>query len=251
MCGRVGRMKLIPIFLGTASAVSILGLVGWTASGESAVPVAPPAGSLELPVASPVVSITIPSVTAPEPTVTPAEEGRRAMLSGWLVDAMESWSQVPRDEALTPRGHTNIDVFVRWHHEPVESFVGRLNNVADALAASGATMQEASDLAAIAFEESGFRRYVDDGTCNTNLGLPLPRGESNCDSGLAYTIFQLRPDLWWTPIGGHVVTGAELLSSREFATAKALEKYRSNPAGWATWPRARELASRWRTKHPL
>jgi hypothetical protein len=158
---------------------------------------------------------------------TPAVDVHAASAPGLdacLFDAMVAWRRLPDCER---------EDCTRWeaaHHEPAPAARARYAEIASEIAPA----PHALDLLAIAFMESGFERLVDDGSCNTTILRGLGY---NCDGGLAHTIFQIH-DASLTP------------GDRPRAVRVAADLFARAPLAWTTWPRARELASRWRREHP-
>ena len=253
-------MKALPALIGAVLAATALMIFEfpWSASADPTIPTVPATSAASsTPAGSSSSEATLWALQAsqmvrgdspiPEMTATEIEQLADAQrTSTWLFDAMVSWTKVPLDPV------PGIGAFEISHHDTAESFVHRLFDISEAVAKSHNFdgKRQALDIVAIAFMESGFRRWVDDGSCNTVTGLPTPAGEWNCDLGRAYTVWQFRPDLWYTALGEHHVVGADLLSDRQLAADKAWEKYSMNPAGWSTWRRAKALAERWAAKHP-
>ena len=180
----------------------------------------------------------------------------------YLLAAMVAWTHLPSDE-----DQARSVAWERAYHEPVAAAHSRYEEISEQLAAEaesrgGSDEQEraALDLIAIAFEETGFHRLVDDGTCNlTSITGSLKRaieGIGGCDSGKSFTLWQLHLG---TPddranvgaLAGRRVTGADLLESRELAIKVAWNLRERRPSAWTAWPRAARRSVMWLRAHPL
>lgn len=164
-------------------------------------------------------------------------------LATYLTAAMLAWAHVPAD--CVKDGAACVS-WEHWHHEPVAAARARYAEIGAQMASegdrnpgSGQYAREALDLMAIAFEESGFDRLVDDFTCNSPELMKGMHVGWDCDGGRARSMWQLLDDAEATP------------DDRTVAIGHALALYRRHPASWMTWGRARALAAAWWARHPF
>jgi hypothetical protein len=155
----------------------------------------------------------------------------------WLFQTILAWTD-------TESATVDSSNWERWHHESINSAVPRYANIASDLATicklDDLSSRQALDLLAIAYEESGFDRLVDDGTCNSPELLKLmPDVHFTCDHGAAHSIWQIH-DSDLTP------------DDRMHAAYRAAGLYEKTGFDmWTTGRRAEALAEKWWAKHPF
>src|ERR1700722_5929618 len=159
-------------------------------------------------------------------------------LSSYLLSAIVAWVHVPNacpgDLSSTCLPPDDAHWSALHFKEPLSDAVVRYSGIATDIANSGAMPGEALLLLALAFEESRFAPFVDDFECNHW------KGWKTCDSGKAWSIFQLQ-----------MIVGESPPESREEAAIEALRRLRTWPQGWTTYKKAHALAERWVRKHPM
>jgi hypothetical protein len=159
-------------------------------------------------------------------------------MNAYILIALLAWVGLPAK---------NQAAWEREHFEPADAAETRLASVADDIVAAGGSPLTMLESAAVAYEESGLQRYVDDGTCNlrgqirTLHWLELAHG--TCDSGRSYTLWQL---LARSPSQGEL-----WLANRGDAAYHARVLWEAHPEQWTTWRAAKTRAGRWVAGHPL
>ena len=141
-----------------------------------------------------------------------AEDDPRA---AYLERAALSWMYLPNCNAR-PRACQD---FERREGESVEAVRARIAEVAGQVSRATGDTRMGLVLMSLAFHESRFRGYVDDGRCNdaawvtTLAGAHLTR-LGDCDNGHAYSLWQVHP--------ATREQGAQMIAQRPFAIEQAL-----------------------------
>ncbi len=180
-------------------------------------------------------------------------------LAAYLFAAMTAWTGL--NACADQPDH--CATWSRIHYEPADAARVRYQGIADDVAAEAdrregepvLRMRRSVDLVAIAYEETGLHRLVDDGTCNTvGLGAGLAKrveAIGGCDSGRSYTVWQLQPGSYVNALERRRITGQELLEDRALAVHVAWDFREVRPSAWTVWPRAAHRSERWIADHPL
>jgi hypothetical protein len=128
-----------------------------------------------------------------------------------------------------------------WTAKTPERDRADLEPWASAIAGVCMTPRECTELAALAFEETGMVRYAVDEDCNDRswrVAHHVERwGWPVCDAGTAFGPWQIHDER---------LRGA----TPELQASVALSVLRRAPECWTTWKRARDLAARWLARHP-
>lgn len=178
-------------------------------------------------------------------------------LAIYLLTAMLAWSHVPADCA-------DAAACRNWEHlyaETADESRARYETIARQVSAEAssrtgnrrAIARHALELLAVAFEESRFAVLVDDGSCNEPYVEEPARSRiralGGCDSGRAFTLWQLHPESTHDVQVG--VTGTDLLGDRTLAIRISWELLWTRPVAWSTWSRASRRAAVWMAGHPF
>lgn len=183
----------------------------------------------------------------------------------YLLTAMQALTQLPGNCTLDPR--LACQNWAEVHAETPEDAEARYEEIAHQVAEEAlwrkhnepgkytdmVLVRNALDITFIAGAESGFSILVDNGTCNkrnlTGKTRLRVKALGGCDSGRAYTMWQMHPDL----IGDAVqnVTGDELVQDRPNSIHVAWNLRRIRPRAWSTWSHARAMSLRWEAMHSL
>jgi hypothetical protein len=187
-----------------------------------------------------------------------------APLAVYLDTAARSWMKLPDCE----KSPSACAVFVGREDETVEAVLARVATTAEQVA--GILLDGFDDdlesvddvpkagliLMSLAFNESRFRAYVDDGRCNDTTWRKSPLGRrllklGSCDGGIAYSLFQIHVyegvHLYWGTMSGaewgfrpdptarreRVAHADDLLADRRLAIVTALHMVRASLAAHA------------------
>jgi hypothetical protein len=138
--------------------------------------------------------IVLPLLTAVFLTTIPAMSQEGDPLPAYLERAALSWMRLPD----CGRSQAACDAWTKTEGESPDEMRARIATVANEVSASVGTVKYGLLLMSIAFNESQFSRYVDDGLCNDwewrktpEAAKPLARG--GCDNGHAYSLWQVHP----------------------------------------------------------
>ena len=134
--------------------------------------------------------------TAPTATSAPPDGSNAATdpRAAYLERAALSWMRLPNCDRLPAA----CDAWAKVEGETPDAMRDRIATVAVEVAASVGTVKEGLLLMSIAFHESQFSRYVDEGKCNDwdwrktpEARKTLARGD--CDNGHAFSLWQVHP----------------------------------------------------------
>jgi hypothetical protein len=127
-------------------------------------------------------------------------------------------------------------------------------------------------LMSLAFNETRYRKYVDDGSCNDATwrhAHPQELALANCDGGIAFSDFQIHTQtglhLYWGTVREYgferdpratreiVVHGLDMIEDRTKAIVSALHMLRSSPtaAMWTTGKKALRMAGEYQERQPM
>jgi hypothetical protein len=189
-----------------------------------------------------------------------------AGLAAYLFTAILTWTGLPADCSTEQAA---CDTWERIHFEKADDARARFNMTATQIAkvASGfatnladgvsgeyspdVAAYHALELTAIAFEESGFHKYVDDGTCNKDATLNRKDPRGDCDSGKSFGDWQIQPGWMVDRIIGRPTTGWELVADRKLSVVAAWGIRDLRPSAWTVWPRARVRARDYARSHSI
>lgn len=133
---------------------------------------------------------------------------------------------------MTPFAAIILAALVHWTSGRIPAET--LEPWASAMVDACTSERECIQLAALAFEETGFSAPAIDGRCNDPAWRAAQRGwwRGSCDGGLAWGPWQLHD-------------AAAIGASPNEQALIAVAFLRQSPRAWTTWDRARALADRW------
>jgi hypothetical protein len=195
-----------------------------------------------------------------------------AGLAAYLFTAILTWTGLPADCSTE---QATCDTWSHVHFEKADDARTRFNATATQIAkvasafatnlADGVSGEYSPDVAAyralellaIAEEESGFHKYVDDGTCNREAKANRKAGNSkrdprgDCDGGDSFGDWQIQPGWMVDRIIGRPTTGWELVADRKLSVVAAWGIRDLRPSAWTVWPRARVRARDYARSHSI
>jgi hypothetical protein len=170
------------------------------------------------------VVIPVPSVEPTEPPVLvtpkPSLPEPNPILVQYLNDSAVSWTHLPdcsaedKTDEEAKKAKVRCDSWETIERETADQTRARIQNIAEDIAQAAAveaspykndphSARMANLVASVAFYESRFRGYVDDGRCNdrkwqgTPEGIHFTRIGGNCDSSNAHSLWQIHISRAW------------------------------------------------------
>ena len=176
----------------------------------------------------------------------PAEAQETLPLTNWLGEMMLEWSPPrlhPREDEMKLRARYR-DIAANVARVALDPSEPPMYRDADEKVARARTALLILDLA---FQESGFREDVDNGTCKP----------PECDDGFAWTLWQLHPGRglaldgtgWKYSLDGH--RSAALVKDRALTVRIVLHMARRHIGAWTTARAAQAHATMWWGRRPF